>query len=110
MDISQQKLDEFQTRLNNWVASQGLMFQLTHGGGARGAHSSVAAWFVRMVIRLLLLAVVAGGIFWVYLSQRVDFAGFREDLHGSLSLKNTLRRRASRNSLNPRSCKRMSSQ
>lgn len=81
MDIDRQKLDEFQTRMGNWVASQGLFFQLTHGGGVRGAQSMVLGWCLRMSMRLIiLLLVVAFGI-WIYLNKRVDFNTFKEELN-----------------------------
>jgi hypothetical protein len=85
MKISQEKLDEFQARMSNWVASQGFIFQLTHGGGVKGAHSTLFLWMGRMAVRLLILIAVAAVIFWGYLIKRVDFGWFRSELNVSIA-------------------------
>lgn len=84
MYISQEKLDEFQSRLSTWVAKQGLLFQLTHGGGVRGAQSTLFVWAGRMLLRLLLLVLVAAIAFWIYLVKRVDLTWFQEDLKAGI--------------------------
>ena len=84
MSISQEKLDAFQARMSNWVASQGLLFQLRHAGGVRGAQSSAVVWIVQMGVRLGIVAVLAALVFWVYLVKRIDFSGFRTKLNDGI--------------------------
>ena len=85
MQISQEKLNEFQGRMSNWISSQGLLFQLRHGGSVRGAHSSVFLWFVRMGVRLFILAAIVALAVWLYLAKRVDLGGFRSALNESIA-------------------------
>ncbi len=86
MDLSQERLDEFQGRMSNWVGGQGLIFQLTHGGSVRGAHSSIGVWLTRMVFRLVVLAAVAALFFWVYLMKRADLGWFQAELNERITL------------------------
>jgi hypothetical protein len=81
MEISQQKLDEFQVRMSNWISSQGLLFQLSHSGGVSGAHSMFWVWFGRMVLRLSMLLGLGVVIFWGYLVKRVDSRRFQDELN-----------------------------
>lgn len=84
MYINQEKLDEFQSRLSTWVAKQGLLFQLTHGGGVRGAQSTLFIWAGRMLLRLFIFGVIVAIGFWVYLVKRVDLAWFQTDLKAGI--------------------------
>jgi hypothetical protein len=81
MEINQQKLDEFQARMNNWISAQGLLFQLTHSGRVSGAPSVFLLWFGRMVMRLSMVLGLGVVIFWGYLVKRVDFVSFQDELN-----------------------------
>ena len=70
MQNNQQKLDEFQARMSHWVASQGLVFQLMHGGSVQGARSTIFGWLARMCLRVMILLLVGGLIFLFYLIRR----------------------------------------
>ena len=70
MQNNQQKLDEFQARMSHWVASQGLVFQLMHGGSVQGARSTIFGWVARMCLRVMILLLVGGLIFLFYLIRR----------------------------------------
>ena len=80
MNISQQRLDEFQARMSDWVSSQGLVFQLTHGGSVQGAHSTIVGWVGRMVVRSSLLIVLAVAVSMLILMSRPGSDKFRAEL------------------------------
>ena len=86
MSIEQERLNAFQARMNGWVSTQGLLFQLRHGGAVHGAKSSFMAGAMRLLFRLGLLMVLLTVGFWIYLSKRVDMGGFRDGLGESLSV------------------------
>ena len=80
MSIDQERLNAFQARMNGWVSSQGLLFQLRHGGAVHGAKSPFMAAVLRLLLRGGLVAVVVLFGFWFYLAKRVDYGGFRDGL------------------------------
>lgn len=84
MKIEQERLDDFQARMNEWVSKQGLLFQLRYAGNVQGAKSSffhtLGSLFLRLVLVLIL---VAFGFAW-YLVKRVETAGFQTKVEESL--------------------------
>ena len=85
MNISQQKLDEFQARMSNWVSSQGLFFQLTHGGSVQGAQSTILGWLGRMILRFSVLAFLASLVSVLILVSRPGSAKFHAALTEKVS-------------------------
>lgn len=85
MNPDQERLNAFQARMNGWVSSQGLMFQLRHGGSVLGAKSPFLASAMGLMVRLGVLAVVGLLGFWIYLAKRVEYDGFREDLEAGVA-------------------------
>ena len=67
MQVNQKKLDQFQTRMSAWVAGQGLLFQLSHGG--RGASSAIMGWVTRITLRLSILLAVGAVLLYGYLMR-----------------------------------------
>jgi len=84
MQNNQQKLDEFQARLSHWVASQGLVSQLMHGGSVQGAHSTIFGWVAKMCLRLMVLLLVGGLIFLGYLIARPSSELFNSQVSQAL--------------------------
>jgi len=82
MQENQKKLDEFRSRMSAWVASQGLLFQLVHGGG--GASSALVSWITRMGFRCALLLLVAIVLLYLYLLRRPFAPGFGEGIRISI--------------------------
>ncbi|NNM28986.1 MAG: hypothetical protein HKO57_05655, partial [Akkermansiaceae bacterium] len=78
--IDPQRLHAFQLRMARWVASQGLLFQVRHALGVRGAGTSFLAGILSLFGRLLILGVLCAGAFWLFLMKRVEFGWFRTDL------------------------------
>jgi hypothetical protein len=75
---------DFNERLNQWVASQGFWFQMRYSMSAGGAKGVALFHFLRMAFRLgifLVVLAVGGG---VWLLKRTDGAGFREDLEAAI--------------------------
>ena len=80
MQNNQQKLDEFQTRMSNWTASQGLLFQLRHGGSVQGVRPTLIGWVTRMGLRILLLVLVCSLAGYFYLLRRTSSEQFNGEL------------------------------
>lgn len=69
MKVSDERLADFNGRMNDWISKQGLLFQLTHGGTGLGGRPPIIGAFIRAVSSLLLLlfvAVLAYGGFLVW--------------------------------------------
>lgn len=78
MQVNQKKLDQFQTRMSAWVAGQGLLFQLSHGG--RGASSAIMGWVTRITLRLSILLAVGAVLLYGYLIRKPFSPSFGESL------------------------------
>lgn len=69
MKVPDERLAEFNGRMNDWIAKQGLLFQLTHGGTGLGGRPPIIGALLRTLISftlLLLLAAFGYGafLFW----------------------------------------------
>lgn len=69
MKVSEERLAEYNGRMNDWIAKQGLIFQLTHGGTGLGGRPPIIGSLIRAVISLILLTLFAavayvGFLFW----------------------------------------------
>ena len=80
MQGNQKKIDEFQSRMSDWVARQGLIFQLMHGGSVQGASSALLGWFAGIAFRVLILVLIGGLILFGYLVRRPFSENFNADL------------------------------
>lgn len=78
MQENQKKLEEFRARMSAWVTSQGLLFQLVHGGG--GASSALMSWVTRMGLRVALLLLIGLVVFYAYLLRRPFAPSFGEGI------------------------------
>lgn len=58
MKISDEKLAEYNGRMNQWIAKQGLIFQLTHGGTGLGGRAPIIGSLVRAGLSLLFLVLI----------------------------------------------------
>ena len=69
MKISDERLTEYNNRMNDWIAKQGLIFQLTHGGTGLGGKPPIIGSIIRFIISIFLLVLLAsvsyaGFLFW----------------------------------------------
>lgn len=84
MNLEQERLNDFQARMNEWVSKQGLLFQLRYAGNLKGAESNLFHTLGQLFLRFVLLVVlVALGFGW-YLVNRIETKGFRSKLEASL--------------------------
>ena len=80
MQGNQKKIDEFQSRMSDWVARQGLIFQLMHGGSVQGASSALLGWFAGIAFRVLILVLIGALIILAYIVRRPFSENFSADL------------------------------
>ena len=80
MQGNQKKIDEFQSRMSDWVARQGLIFQLMHGGSVQGASSALLGWFAGIAFRVLVLVLIGALILFAYFARRPFSENFNADL------------------------------
>ena len=80
MQGNQKKIDEFQSRMSDWVARQGLIFQLMHGGSVQGASSALLGWFAGIAFRVLILVLIGALILLAYFARRPFSENFNADL------------------------------
>lgn len=69
MKLSQERLAEFNGRMNDWISKQGLIFQLTHGGTGLGGRPPIIGSIIRSILSISILALVGvlgygGYLFW----------------------------------------------
>lgn len=69
MKATDEKLAEFNSRMNDWITKQGLLFQLTHGGTGLGGRPPLLSSLIRAAFSLVLLTLLAalgfaGFLFW----------------------------------------------
>ncbi|MDP0489581.1 MAG: hypothetical protein Q7Q71_00855 [Verrucomicrobiota bacterium JB023] len=84
MNLPEEKITDFNERMNEWIAGQGLLFQLTHGGTGLGERPSIVAQMMRMLLTLLALVVVAALAYGGYLVWRVNGSGFAKELSAGI--------------------------
>lgn len=84
MKITDEKLADFQSRLNHWISQQGLLFQLTNGGGGLGARSAISDILVRLGVSLVVLAILAALAFGGYLLYYSQSKSFSEGLETAM--------------------------
>jgi hypothetical protein len=81
--MESERTQNFNERLNQWVASQGFWFQLRHSLGRR-AHGAGASHFINLVFRLFLFLLVAGAGGFIFLVKRTDGEGYQKSLEASI--------------------------
>ncbi|MCH7225552.1 hypothetical protein [Haloferula sp. A504] len=75
-----QNPQEFNQRLNQWIASQGFWFQLRHSMSSGGGWSATLFHLMRLLVRIAIVLALVGLGFFYYLVKRVDSAGFRTSI------------------------------
>jgi hypothetical protein len=82
--MESERAQNFNDRLNQWIAAQGFWFQLRYsmlgagGGGARGAQT------LQMAVRVFIFLIIVGLAGLVYLIKRTDGEGFRKRMETKL--------------------------
>lgn len=85
MSAKEEKRIAFNEQMNAWVSRQGLWFQLRHAAEGQ----SLMARMTRLGGRLLLVVALLAVAIWIYLFNRIERDGFREDVR--ISLEETFR-------------------
>ena len=82
--MESEQSQNFNERLSQWVASQGLWFQVRYSMASQGVAGRAAFHLLRLGLRILifLLIVAAGG--WVYLFKRTESKNFSEGMKSTL--------------------------
>ncbi len=79
-----ERAQNFQDRLNQWIASQGFWFQLKYSMSRPGGGGSVLYHMIRMAFRLMVFSVIVGIGAFIYLYNRTDREAYRKDLEISV--------------------------
>lgn len=59
MKLTDERIAEFNGRINTWISKQGLVFQLSHGGTGLGGRAPIVGSLIRTVLSFLLIAILA---------------------------------------------------
>ncbi|MFK7909425.1 MAG: hypothetical protein AB8F34_02365 [Akkermansiaceae bacterium] len=76
MNAREEKRAAFNEQMNEWVSRQGFWFQLRHAADGQ----SIAARFLRLLIRLSVVVVICCLLIWLYLVKRVETEGFQSNV------------------------------
>lgn len=76
MTFSEERLSEFNARLNQWIGRQGLLFQLTHGRAILGEKGYLFGLILRIFITLLAFFAVIGFGYFGYRYFQVSGKNF----------------------------------
>lgn len=79
-----EQTQSFNQKLSQWIASQGFWFQLRHSISGGGGWAMTLSHLMRLGLKVLIVLVVAAGIFGVYLVRRVGSPDFVNALDGSV--------------------------
>ncbi len=82
MEVEQTQ--SFNQKLSQWIASQGFWFQLRHSISGGGGWAMTLSHLMRLGLKVLIVLVVAAGIFGIYLVRRVGSKDFVDALDGGV--------------------------
>ena len=85
MKLSDERLAEFNDRMNNWISKQGLVFQLTHGGTGLGGNPPIIGSIIRSLLSILILALIAALAYGGYLYWKVSGDKLPEQLQKGIA-------------------------
>lgn len=80
------RTQEFNERLNQWVASQGFWFQLRYSLSGQGFVSSGGYHFFRLMLRILVFILIFTGAGGLFLMKRTSTEGFRKKMESSIGV------------------------
>jgi hypothetical protein len=75
----------FHTRLNQWVASQGFWFHLRYSMLGRSSKGIAAYYVLNLGLRILIFLLVVAAVGWLYLLKRESGEGFQKELVASVT-------------------------
>lgn len=88
--MESEREQNFNDRLNQWIASQGFWFQLKYSmSGTKGVSGSGGYHMLRLVFRVLVFLLIVGAVASIYLFRLPNTEGFAKRLEGSIG--NSLR-------------------
>ena len=82
--MSDQSTKEFNQRLSQWVASQGIWFQLRYSIPGESMRGRILVQLMGLGLKLLLLVLLAGLVFWGYLYKRAGSEAFADSISETL--------------------------
>lgn len=84
-----EQTQNFNERLNQWVANQGFWFQVRYSMAGSGIRGQAAFHLLRMLFRLLIFLLVVLACLWIYLLERPNTQQFnkffRDELQTAMS-------------------------
>ncbi|MEZ7956937.1 MAG: hypothetical protein QMC23_11900 [Rubritalea sp.] len=72
----------FNNRIEQWLSKQGLLFQFMHNTGS----VSITPKIIRLVLRLVTLAIIGVVILWFYLISRPNSEAYKVDVQQQLAI------------------------
>jgi hypothetical protein len=79
-----EQTQNFNERLNQWVANQGFWFQVRYSMAGSGIKGRAAFHLLRMAFRLLIFLLVVLACLWIYLLKRPNSQQFNKLFHDEL--------------------------
>lgn len=73
--------NSFNTRIEDWISKQGLLFQFTHDTGSGSMFPKICG----LLFRLLIIALIGVVIFWFYLTNRPNSEAFKLDVEHQIT-------------------------
>lgn len=74
--MESEQLQNFNDRLNQWVADQGFWFQIRHSMSSGGSKGAALFHLLNLGLKLLVFAVIVAAGCWVYLAKRTSTEHF----------------------------------
>lgn len=82
--MNEDRFENFDERLSQWVSSQGFWFQVRYSMSGKGMQGRMMFHMVRLGFRFLVFLLIAAIFVWIYLERRTGTAhfltGFKENL------------------------------
>lgn len=85
--VEQQRLEEYQNRVANWISEQGILFQLRHAGVMGGTNflRKLAAFLFSLVIVFLIVAAISYGLLLRHYKSGSYAKNLSEQVQGGLA-------------------------
>jgi hypothetical protein len=82
--MESERTQNFQDRLNQWIASQGFWFQLRYSMSGKGVRGSGLYHILRLTARVVVFLLVLAAGMMIYLTKRSGTEGFKNDLEAAI--------------------------
>jgi len=78
--MESEQSQNFHTRLNQWVASQGFWFQLRYSMLGQSSKGVATYYVLNLGLRILVFLLIVAAVGWLYLLKRESGEGFQKEL------------------------------